>query len=130
MIMTPISYRTSYTIDSISKKDPSKKYYPQVCERESIDIRKLASTIALKSTMSTPDVIGVIEALLQEIPDLLLENNIVNLEGFGRFTLYVKSESCSNKDEVSAKMIKEVKMGFRPSPIIKKRLKEARFVKA
>lgn len=128
--MTPIKYRTSYTIDSISKKEPTKKFYPQVSNREKIGIRKIASRIALKSTFSTPDVIGVLEAFLQEIPDLLLDNYIVKLEGLGSFSLYAKSESCLEENEVSSKLIKGVKMGFRPSVIVKERLKDARFVKA
>ncbi len=128
-MMSPIKYQVSHSVDRLSGPEPTKKYYPLICEREPIGIRQIASRIALKSTLSTPDVVGVLEALVQEVPELLMDNHSINLEGLGNFRLYAKSDTCLKESEVNSKLITGVKVGFLPSVSIKKRLKGARYVK-
>jgi predicted histone-like DNA-binding protein len=70
-----------------SKPTDPKKYYASLVTRGDVSLRKLAKEITEISTVSPPDVMAVIEALLQIIPRHLIQGEIVRLGDFGSFSV-------------------------------------------
>ncbi len=62
-----------------------KKYYPSAVASGKTSLRAVAKRAAEMSTVSMPDTVAVIEALLVIIPDEMGKGNIVKLGDFGSF---------------------------------------------
>ena len=82
-----------------------KKYYPSIQSTGRVSMRYLAERASDMSTLSTPDVMAVIEALLHIIPDELAQGNIVELGDFGNFWLRFSADGVDNPAAVSGKQI-------------------------
>lgn len=119
------------TIERVNPRQPlePRKFYGVTKASGVIDIRQLAKQISKETTLGTPDVIAVIEALLQDIPDLLLAGNIVKLGDFGTYRLTVSSEGTETSEEYSTTMIKKTNLNFRPGKIFKDQINSAVFRK-
>lgn len=113
-----------YTVVARGKPgDPEspKKYYPMVKSTGKTTLRDLAERVAEISTVSSVDVVAVLEAFLTIVPRELADGNIVNLGDFGTFRLRVRSEGADSAEEVTARNITQALTRFRPG----KRFKEA-----
>ncbi|MBN1968431.1 MAG: HU family DNA-binding protein [Candidatus Delongbacteria bacterium] len=106
------------------------QYYPRIHQREKINLRQLAQRISKKSSFTTADVFGILEALIEEIPELVLSNHSVHLNDLGTFSLHIKANASNSPGEVNEQKIKQLKLAFRPSKYIKQSLKQARFTKS
>ena len=124
----PIPYKLVKITSPLSKEN-TQKYYAKVKTRGEIDLRNLAKKIVNISTLSTADIVAVLESLLQVIPEELLSGYIVKLGDFGSFAPSVKSEGSNTVKEFTNKMIKETTMLFKPGKYIKNKLKEAKYEK-
>jgi len=129
-IKSMILYKVSGATDHISSEQKQQKYYPRICNRQKINLREIAGLISEQCSFSTPDVIGVLESLINNIPDLLMQNYSVELEHFGIFSLHAKAEASETEKEANAKKIKELKIAFRPHIDMKRKLAKASFQKA
>lgn len=109
--------------------DP-RKYYGVTKAVGIVGIRQLANRISKETTLGTPDVVAVIEALLQDIPEFLLDGKIVKLGDFGTYRLTISSEGAATLEEYSTSMIKKTKLNFRPGLVFKNSLTNAVFQKA
>lgn len=121
-------------ISVIQKVNPQaplepRKYYGVTKAAGSVDIRQLANRISKETTLGTPDVVAVIEALLQDIPEFLLDGKIVKLGDFGTYRLTISSEGAATLEEYSISMIKKTKLNFRPGLVFKNLLNNAVFKK-
>ena len=105
------------------------KYYPRVCERRKMDLNSLAERISMKSTLTRADVHATLVALVDEIPDLLLDNYSVQLGELGIFSAHINGESANTAEELTYRNIKNLKVVFRPGISIKQGVKNARFTK-
>ena len=97
-----------------SKQDEAPKYYAQVVSTGDMSLRQLAKEVAVMSTVSTPDTMAVIEAMLEVIPKALGDGKIVRLGDFGSFSLSVNSEGSVDAKTLSQNQIKRVSVKFRP----------------
>jgi predicted histone-like DNA-binding protein len=97
-----------------------KKYYPSVKSSGKTTLRRLAERIAEISTVSSVDVVAVLEAFLSIVPKELAEGNIVQLGDFGSFSLRIRSEGVDSEEQVTAHNITKPLTSFRPG----KRFKE------
>jgi len=104
----------------LSKDGKKEKYYPRVADREKENLRDIAERISDMSTFSRSDVVGVLEAFIQLIPDLLKDNRSVELGDLGTFSLHISAEGVDSEEEVTRHRIKRSTIAFRPS----KRMKE------
>jgi predicted histone-like DNA-binding protein len=121
-----------YTVVARGKPgDPEapKKYHPMVKSTGKTTLRDLAERIAEISTVSSVDVVAVLEALLTIIPRELADGNIVNLGDFGTFRLRVRSTGSDSEEEVTARNIIQAFARFRPGKRFKKTLDNASFEK-
>ena len=105
------------------------KYFPIVRKRELVNSRTLADVISERSSFSTPVVIGMIESLIQIIPEILKKGNNVRLDGLGTFSLHVSGVVKDDPKKVTKRDITKVKMAFLPSKYIKRNLATTEFKK-
>jgi len=105
------------------------RYYAQGITQGKVDIREIAEMISEKSTLTTIDILAVVEALLKSIPRELAKGSIVNLGEFGSFWLTIHSEGSELPEDFNQTMIKGTKLNFRPGKLVKNVLDDITFVK-
>lgn len=106
-----------------------RKYFGIAKASGVVDIRQLANRISKETTLGTPDVVAVIEALLQDIPEFLLDGKIVKLGDFGTYRLTVCGQGAENPDDYSVNLIKKTNLHFRGDKVFKAILSRAEFSK-
>ncbi len=106
-----------------------KKYYPSAVATGKISLRAVAKRAAEMSTVSMPDTVAVIEALLAIIPDEMSKGNIVKLGEFGSFWIKVQTEAAETAEEVNSGNITGVVPRFTPAKEFKAALKNFEFEK-
>lgn len=104
----------------LSKDGKKEKYYPRVANRRKEGLRDIAERISDISTFSRSDVVGVLEAFTQLIPQLLKDNRSVELGDLGTFSLHISAEGVDSEELVTRHRIKKSTIAFRPG----KRLKQ------
>jgi len=105
------------------------KYYPTITDRGLSDLDEVCATIATRSTFSRADVVGVVQAFIDLVPELLLRGNNVKLDGFGTFSVHASGNGKLKPEEVTARDITKLKLSFLPDKRIKKKLHNATFEK-
>ena len=111
--------------------DPAapKKYYPSAVASGKINLRAVAKRAAEMSTVSMPDTVAVIEALLAIIPDEMGQGNIVKLGEFGSFWVKAKTKAAETPEGVTANNITGVVPRFTPGKEFKAQLTNYTFKK-
>jgi predicted histone-like DNA-binding protein len=107
----------------------SKKYYPSIQSTGRVSIRHLAERASDMSTLSTPDMMAAIEALLAIIPDELAHGNIVELGDFGNFWLRFSAEGVEDATKVRGDQITTLIPRFNPGKRFKHVLIQVEFEK-
>lgn len=127
-------YPLSIKYKPVPKKDPFHpdepvKYYAQVVSSGVSDLDDLAERISKMSSFSPADTVGVTEAYLSEIPDELLNGQIVKLGRLGSLSIQVTSTAAASAEELGRKHISGVNIKFRPSKEFKQKVMDAVFIK-
>ncbi len=123
-----VFYRLNQRVNPKSPTD-ARKYYAFPKSSGIVELRELAKRISRESTVSTMDTMAVLEGLLQVIPDMLLDGNIVKLGDFGTFRLGLSSEGVENPDEFNASLIRKTNLLFRGGKVFKNQLSNIKFTK-
>ncbi|MEM9328845.1 MAG: HU family DNA-binding protein, partial [Bacteroidota bacterium] len=119
----------------VSKTDPGlkgkrkTKYYLQATKRHVRDLHDIAEEISSRCTASTMDVVLILEALSQVVPQQLLDGYTVDLGDLGIFSAHLSSEGKEDPEKVTARCLKNVNVHFRPSPRFKSKMKWAEVTK-
>ena len=118
----------------VQKGNPSnptapKKFYGNAVNTGNVTLRALADEIAEISTVGHADTVAVIESLLQLIPRHVTEGKIVRLGDFGSFGVRLSTEGADSETEFNSRMIKSLRMYFRPGAEVKKVLTSTKFEK-
>lgn len=124
-----LNYKLNQRVNPRSPEEP-RKYYAFPKASGTIELRELAQRISRESTVSMMDTVAVLEGLLQVIPDMLLDGNIVKLGDFGTFRLGISSEGVENPDEFNASKIRKTNLIFRAGKVFQDRLKSVKFTRA
>jgi len=103
------------------------KYYPAVVSKGETSLDELTERIARMSTLSKTDCIAVLTALVELLPQELLQGRIVRLGNLGAFRLTVKGEGVDKPEAFSSDTIKQTRLRFNPGIEIKKELLNAKF---
>jgi len=106
-----------------------KKYYPSIQSTGRVSVRHLAEQASLISTLSTPDMMAAIEALLTIIPEELADGNIVELGDFGNFWLRFSAEGTEEIAGVRGDQITTLIPRFMPGKQFKRVLGRVEFEK-
>lgn len=124
-----VKYNVVERLNPSNRTAPS-KFYPSIASSGRKTLRQLATRIAQISTVSSPDVMAVIEAFLTVVPEELANGNIVELGDFGNFWLKSTSDGAETADAVSAKQITNLLPRFNPGKEFKKVLATVEYEKA
>jgi predicted histone-like DNA-binding protein len=112
-----------------SDREAPKKFYPSIESSGRVTTRELAERASQMSTLSTTDIVAVIESLLTIIPNELAKGNIVELGDFGNFWLRTTAEGAVTAEEVRADHISGVMPRFNPGKEFKRALDAIQFNK-
>ena len=85
-------------------------------------LKDLSKDLAELSSLSPGDVQNVIVNFIDQVPKWLMQGNSVKLDGFGTFRLSFSSEGVETQDEVTANLIKDIRIIFEPDGLIKERI--------
>ncbi len=105
------------------------KFYARICGRSTKTLDDLSREIAMESTLSSIDMIAAQTALLEKIPQMLLNGYNVSLGDFGTFSLSITSLPSDEASSVNRKNIVGHRVHFRPSKQFKSRLLAATYEK-
>ncbi len=111
------------------KPDEPNKFYPSVVVTGKTSLRQVAKRAAEMSTVSMPDTVAVIEALLAIIPDEMSKGNSVKLGEFGSFWVRVQTEATDSAEGVNASKITKVLPRFTAGKEFKTALQMIEFEK-
>lgn len=106
-----------------------RKFYGVTKASGEVDVRQLANQISKETTLGTPDVMAVIEALLQDIPGHLADGKIVKLGEFGAYRLTVSGGGAETPEEYHTSMIKKTNLHFRAGKVFSEVLNNVEFRK-
>jgi len=113
----------------LGSENGEEKWFAHVKNGEKVTNRNLIFDIAKATSLTSTDVMGVLESLFTDIPDHLLRGRTVVAGDLGTFYLTVRSEGTENEEDFSAYNIKKVSIRFRPSKYLKNRIAGANFIK-
>ncbi len=105
------------------------KYYASVKSRGRVGLREIAERIEMMSTVSSIDVVAVLEALLVVICDVLAEGKMFELGDIGSIGLRIHSQPVDSPGQVRRKHILKVFPRFFPGMRLKQALRAVDFVK-
>jgi predicted histone-like DNA-binding protein len=94
-----------------------KKFYAQTKSQGETTVRGLAKRISDISTVSTVDVMAVLEAFFQVVPQELADGRIVRFGDFGSFSTSVQGSGAATEKEFTRALINTVKVQFRPGKL-------------
>lgn len=109
--------------------DAPRRYYPSIRASGRTTLRDLSKRISMMCTVSSPDTLAVIEALLTVIPKELADGNIVELGEFGTLWLRNSAEGVEKPEKVSARQVTNLLPRFLPGVEFKAALKKIELVK-
>ncbi len=103
----------------VPRKDPrdqtaAPKYYAAAKRDGRADTNSPAKQIARMSTLSTADMMAMLEAFLTVVPDQLAEGKTAELGEFGTFRISISSEGAENAADVTAANITDARVIFTP----------------
>jgi len=106
-----------------------KKFYAAIVTDGEATIDEIVKDIEKFSSLSEPDIRGVVVALENVIQNKLAEGKIVRLEKLGSLYPSLSSKGEGTEKEVTSNSIKEVRINYRPGDRLKKAINEAGFKK-
>ena len=107
----------------------TKKWYASTVNDQRVNLKDLTVDIERISTVNRADILAVLSALVQLIPEKLTNSTIVQLGELGNFRTNVKSRGEATIDDVSSSSVIGNKVIFTPGPDIKNALKTATYQK-
>lgn len=107
----------------------TKKFYASIVIDGEATVDEIVRDIEKFSSLSEPDIRGVILALENVIQTKLSDGKIVRLEKLGSFYPSISSKGENSQAEVTSDTIKEVSINYRPGDRLKKVINEAGFKK-
>ncbi|UOQ70256.1 HU family DNA-binding protein [Hymenobacter cellulosilyticus] len=97
-----------------AKPNEAKKFYASAKSTGETTVRDLAERISDISTVSTVDVMAVLEALFQTVPRELTSGRIVRMGEFGSFRVTLRGEGAESVKTFDASLITDVNVSFNP----------------
>ena len=127
-----IKYKMIHRGDYLNPEEKKKTgYYPQVIRSKTVSLEEMAPTIAKGKRLQAFEIKSTLELLMACIEDELLDGNSVCLDGFGTFSLTAQCvRRVENPKEIRAESVEVKRVTFTPSLPLRKRLKNAKFIRA
>ena len=112
----PIEYSLAERGNPANPAAP-KKFYAVARSQGDTSVRDMAGRINEMSTVSTVDVMAVLEAFFQIVPRELAAGHIVRFGDFGSFSVSLQSDGALSEKEFVVGLINNVKIVFRPGKL-------------
>ena len=103
------------------------KFYPHVVNEGVAELKDLAKQVTKYSSLSTGDVISVLENMVDAAAIYLLMGKGVRIGRLGMLRISVQSTGADTPEAFNTKMIRRVKLIFTPSVDFKKELEGVSF---
>ena len=117
-------------VERANPQDRSKKqFYATVHKTGDTSIEQLCEEIEQSSTLSKPDIYGVLYALLDVLPRHLTDGKSVHLGGLGSFRVSLSSNGEASEDDVDVHSIKHTRVIFSAGSELAKALKGLQYRK-
>ena len=115
-------------LKTISRLNPqarteAPRFYASAVHDARIELDDLATMVADRCSLRRADVHGVLVALMDLVPDQLLNGNIVSLGQLGSFYANVSSEGAETEEQLSVSKVRGVNIRYRPTKELKKKLR-------
>ena len=110
-------------------READSKYYVSAEYGEEIDVNALAKEISKSCTLTSADIVAVIESFLDKMPQYLKSSNRIRLNKFGIFKLSFSSVGHEKAENVSSNDIKNLRVLFTPSAELKKELSDVSYTR-
>ena len=107
----------------------TKKYYASIIYDRPFTIDQMVKEIEKFSSLSEPDIRGVIIALENVIQDKFCDGRIIKFERLGNLYPSIHSNGVATEEEVLSPIIKKVTIRYRPSERLRESLKIAKLSK-
>lgn len=104
---------------NLKKNDGTKLHHASIIHPNEVSLRTLSEEISEACTLSTVDVIAVIESFIRLAPRHLMQGEIVRLGDFGSFYLVASSAGAEKPEEFNQKMIRKTRLRFTPGKELK-----------
>lgn len=106
------------------------KFYAAAVSDGKVDLKRLATNISKRCTVTRTDCLAVLDAFIETIIEELEDGKRVELGEFGFFGITVRSEGEDNADDISSANVLKAHMRFRPGKEFRKMLRRLEFSKA
>lgn len=103
-----------------------KKWYASPKQTGKRDLKSISKDLSELSSLSAGDVQNVIVNLIDQLPKWLMEGISIKLDGFGSFRLSFSSDGVNTKEEVTANLIKDLRIIFDADDNIKDRIQKTK----
>lgn len=91
------------------------KWYGKAVVSDVVDVDTLSSNIGNRCTVTKPDIVAVISALVDEMKAQLQMGNRVVLDGFGSFKVGMSTKPAETAKEFTANNVKRLRVIFLPT---------------
>ncbi len=103
-----------------------KKWYASPKQTGKRDLKSISKDLSELSSLSAGNVQNVIVNLIDQLPKWLMEGISIKLDGFGSFRLSFSSDGVNTKEEVTANLIKDLRIIFDADDSIKDRIQKTK----
>ena len=120
----PIEYTLAERGNPGKPTDP-KKLYAVAKSTGETTVRSLSKRISDISTVSSVDVMAVLEAFFQVVPQELADGRIVRFGDFGSFAISLQGEGAATEKEFTSSLVNKSKVVFRPGKLLAQTVQNA-----
>lgn len=97
-----------------------KKHYPVIVTvGRKVDTKFISEKIRDNSSLSTGDILSVLQNFVEKLKEQLLEGKTVNIDGLGVFMLSAQSNGADKAEDVTADTVKAVRICFQASKALR-----------
>ncbi len=105
-----------------------KKFYAKEVAAGRSTFNMIADKIEARCSVTRPDILAVLAALTDDVVDRLQSGQIVEMGELGNMQLTLQNKrGAATKEEWTTDLIKGARITYRPSSVMKKIAREARF---
>jgi predicted histone-like DNA-binding protein len=121
-----LNYKIVSTFSPGEGKEGRKLWFPKLTGSTQVNLNEIADLLSKRTTAHGADVILIVNALVDLIPELLTSGHTVKLDELGTFRLHAKVAASDSREAVSKRNIRELRISFIPHKGMKKKLKNAK----
>jgi len=123
----------SVKLKAVSKANPQNrneiKFYPQLQHKGIISRSKLEAAIVRETSLSRADVRAMLVIFSDLVSDYLSDGYKVRLEEIGILSLRIKGIGEEHAEDVGAKSVENISVGFRAATELREKLEKTKFEK-